>query len=157
MPDDPEGLISASLDEVTDEVNRVLDEQRRWSDAIDTKCGLALAFAGALIALTREDARLLVVWGRIVGAVAGAIALVVVFPWREPAPIKPRQLCGHLGSDPAATRRFLLFFNGLRYLALEELIERKRLGLRVTLAVLAISLTLLTLGVTLSKVDGGGS
>lgn len=39
---------------------------------------------------------------------------------------------------------------------LDELVERKRLGLRVTLVVLAISVTLLTLGVTLSKAGGGG-
>jgi hypothetical protein len=106
MTDAPEAVAFPSLDVVTDEVNRVLDEQRRWSDAIDTKCGLALAFAGVLIALTREDARLLVVWGRIVGAVAGVIALVVVFPWREPELIKPRQLCGHLESDPGVRGAF---------------------------------------------------
>jgi hypothetical protein len=35
-------------------------EQRKRADNIDTKCGLALAFAGAIIALAREDTRLMV-------------------------------------------------------------------------------------------------
>ena len=70
--------------------------------------------------------------------------------------ITPRELTGHLESDPGVARRFLLFFWRF-YLKLERLIKLERLGLRITLAVLAISLTLLTLGVTLSKVTEGGA
>jgi hypothetical protein len=49
-----------SLDIVGDEVERVIDEQRKRADSADTKCGLALAFAGAIMTLTREDTRLMV-------------------------------------------------------------------------------------------------
>jgi hypothetical protein len=41
-----EDMPCPSLDVVTDGVNRVLREQRRWPDAIDAKRGLAFAFAG---------------------------------------------------------------------------------------------------------------
>lgn len=157
MAGDTDDATAPSLDVVSDEVERVLIEQRKRADGIDTKCGLALAFAGALVAVTRGDARLLMICGRIVAATAGVLALTVVFPWSEPEPIRPRRLLRHLESDAVTTQGFLLMFKGRYHEAFRILIKWKRWGLRLTLVVLAVSITLLTLGVTLSKLRGGGA
>jgi hypothetical protein len=154
MADSTADLTTPSLDTLSDEIERVIDEQRKRVDNIDTKCGLALAFAGALIALTREDARLLVVCGRAVAAVAGLVALAVVFPWDEPEPVRPKYLLRHIDSKMRPTRGFLFMFKARYYTALGLLFMRKRFGLRLAVVVLAISVTLLTLGVTLCKAKG---
>jgi hypothetical protein len=155
MADDVSEPTYPSLDAVSEEVERVLIEQRKRADGIDTKAGIALAFAGVLVAVTREDPRLLVICGRIVAAVAGVIALTVVFPWPEPEPLRPKVLLRRLESDARLTHDFLFLFKGRYHDAFRILIRRRRLGLRLTLVVLAISVTLLTLGVTLSKTAGG--
>lgn len=144
-----------SRDTVSDEVERILGEQRKSCDSLDTRCGLALAFAGALVAVTREDPRLLVVCGRIVAAIAGVISLTAVFPWPEPEPLKPKRLLRHLEADAGVTIGFLLMFKARYYEACHLLLKWKRWGLRLSLALLAISVTLLALGVTLSDAPGG--
>jgi hypothetical protein len=121
MADEAPEVRYPSLGVVSEEIERVLTEQRKRADGLDTKGGITLAFAGALVAVTHEDPRLLVICGRIVAY------------------------------------DFLLMFKGRYYDAFRLLIARRRLGLRLALAVLAISVTLLTLGVTLSKTAGGAS
>jgi hypothetical protein len=57
MADDAADPADPFLDAVSEEVERVLGEQRRRAENSDTKCGLALAFAGALIARDQGLAR----------------------------------------------------------------------------------------------------
>lgn len=157
MADDTSKTRYPSLDVVSEEIERVLAEQRKRADSLDTKGGITLAFAGAFVAVTHEDPRLLVLCGRIVAAVAGVIALAVVFPWPEPEPLGPKRLLLRLEFDAGLTRDLLFMFKGRYYDAFRLLIVRRRLGLRLAVAVLAISVTLLTPGVTLSKTAGGAS
>ena len=69
-----------SIDIVLDEVRRERDAQLRHFDAIDTKAGIVLGFAGALVALTPPHTDLLVLFGRIAAVVSGIASMLTFWP-----------------------------------------------------------------------------
>jgi hypothetical protein len=71
-----------SLDVVHEEVRAERGEQLQHFDSIDTKAGIVLGFAGALVALAPDRASLLVQIGRAVAVLSGFIALWTVWPRR---------------------------------------------------------------------------
>jgi hypothetical protein len=71
-----------SLDLVLEEVRSERDLQLSHFDAIDTKAGIVLGFAGALVALAPPRAELLLVLGRVLAVVCGFLCLWTFWPRR---------------------------------------------------------------------------
>ena len=71
-----------SLDLVLQEVRSERDLQLSHFDAIDTKAGILLGFAGALVALTPPRAELLLGIGRVLAVVCGFLCLWTFWPRR---------------------------------------------------------------------------
>lgn len=71
-----------SLDVVREEVRAERGAQLQHFDSIDTKAGILLGFAGALVALAPGRTTVLVQAGRAVAVVSGFLALWTVWPRR---------------------------------------------------------------------------
>jgi hypothetical protein len=71
-----------SLDLVLEEVRAERDLQLSHFDGIDTKAGIVLGFAGALVALAPRGAELLLALGRALAVVSGFLCLSAFWPRR---------------------------------------------------------------------------
>ena len=71
-----------SLDLVLEEVRSERDLQLSHFDSIDTKAGIVLGFAGALVALAPPGAELLLGLGRALAVVCGFLCLSTFWPRR---------------------------------------------------------------------------
>lgn len=71
-----------SLQVIRDEVRAERSSQLQHFDSLDTKAGIVLGFAGALVALAPDRATLFVQVGRAVAVLSGFLALWTVWPRR---------------------------------------------------------------------------
>ncbi|MGH2662778.1 MAG: hypothetical protein ACRDH8_08200 [Actinomycetota bacterium] len=69
-----------SLDAVLSEVRAEREAQLKHFDSLDSKAGILLGFAGALIALSPQDASLMVDTGRAFAVLAAGAALWAFWP-----------------------------------------------------------------------------
>lgn len=96
-----------SLDPILEEVRSERAAQLRHFDTLDTKAGITLGFAGAMVALAPTGA-LIVDLGRLAGAVSGILALSTFWPrgyWSTNL-LQLRDL--YLTSEPEFTKLNLL-------------------------------------------------
>jgi len=97
-----------SLDVVRDEARAERAGQVANFDSIDTKAGILLGFAGALVALSREGSSLALQLGRGLGVLSGFLSLWTFWPRRfwstDLRPLRDK----YLAAEPAFSKLRLL-------------------------------------------------
>jgi hypothetical protein len=138
-----------SLDAVMGEVQREREAQLRHFDALDSKAGVMLGFAGALAALAPAQFSLLVDVGRAV-AVTGALAALWAFWPRRYGAIELRALRErYLAAEPEFARLRLL---DTQITTIEELagtLYRKGRRLKLSMSLVAAAALLVVAGTAL--------
>lgn len=142
-----------SLEILSAEVQAEREAQARHFDGLDSKAGVALGFAGVLVALSTAS-------GTSFGALAALVALLAaVFAFSAYAPraypvLDVRTICDrYLNSAEGFTRLHLLDTKIDMIQELAEILREKALRLRIGLVLLAMSGALLLWGylATLAK------
>jgi hypothetical protein len=138
-----------SLDVVLDEVHRQRDAQLAYFDATDTKAGVVLGFAGALVALSPSGAGAILAAARGVAVMSGIFALASFWP-RKYWQVDLRELrARYIAAEPAFTRLALLDSEIVMEGRVGETLERKVLLLKAAIAALALAVLLSALGLAL--------
>jgi hypothetical protein len=137
-----------SLEPILDEVRAEREAQLRHFDALDTKAGILLGFAAALIALSPTGALLAHV-GRVTAAISGFLALAAFWP-RGYWGTDTRQLRDkYLGSETAFTTLHLLDTQVAMAETLRSLLLTKARLLKLAMVGLATAATFTVLGFVL--------
>ena len=138
-----------SLDVVWDQVRIEREVQLAHFDALDTKAGIVLGFAGALVALAPAGSIVLIDIGRAVAVASGGFALWTVWPRRVWATDLRALRDLYLPADPLFARLRLLDTQIQMAESLADLLSRKALRLKLGMALLlsAALLTAIGLGI----------
>jgi len=135
-----------SLDVVEEVVLRERDTQMRHWDALDTKAGVMLGFAGVLAALAPAEINVIVDVGRVI-AVAGALLAVWAFWPRGYGAVKLRIFRDrYLASEPSFAR---LHLTDSHIAAAEELavtLDQKAARVKWSMTFLATAALLVAIG-----------
>ena len=135
-----------SLQVLSEEVRVERDAQLRHFDALDSKAGVMLGFAGALVALAPVGLNVIVDLGRAAAVVGGLAALWAFWP-RDYGLIAVGALRQkYLFADPAFTRVSLLDSHILSIEALGKALHEKGLRLKAALSAIAIATFLIAAG-----------
>lgn len=133
---------TASLPEILDQAVKEREAQLRHYDSLDTKAGVVLGFAGALVALA-PSGNLFVDAGRVFSVLSGLLALWTFWPRTYPA-LELRILREtYLGADPEFTRIHLLDAQIEIAEGASDAMTRKAWRLRLAMTALAVA-TMLT-------------
>jgi len=97
-----------SLGPVLAEARSEREAQLRHADSLDSKAGILLGFAGALVALTPQQAHLLVDLGRVAAVLAAILALSAFWPRRFPITNLDVLRDRYLTAEPVFTQRRIL-------------------------------------------------
>jgi hypothetical protein len=137
-----------SLDPILEEVRSERAGQLRHFDALDTKAGLILGFAGALVALAPTGA-LLVDLGRLAAAASGIVALWTFWPrgyWSTNL-LELRNL--YLAAEPGFTKLNLLDTQIEMSRQLGLVLRGKATRLKLAMGILAVGALLTALGLAI--------
>jgi hypothetical protein len=138
-----------SLDVVLDEVHRQREAQLAHFDATDTKAGVILGFAGALVALSSSGAGVFLAVGRGVAVMSGILALASFWP-RKYWQVDLRALRErYVAAEPAFTRLTLLDSEIVMERRVGETLERKVVLSKAAISALAFAVLLSALGMAL--------
>lgn len=140
-----------SLRRITGRVEAQLELQIRHFESLDNKAGIVLGFAGVLVAVAR-GAGGFAVGGRVIAVSASLFALWAFLPRNYPV-INTRKLRDrYLRADPEFTDLHLLDTQIAMEERAAEVLRRKALRLRVSIALLAASILLFAIRIL---VEGG--
>jgi hypothetical protein len=140
-------LSTASLDPILAQVGREREAQLRHFDALDTKAGVILGFAGALVALA-PSGNLIVDGGRALSVVSGLLALWTFWPRSYPV-LELRNLRNlYLAAEPEFTELHLLDVQ-------VEMAERGAISLVRKAWRLKLAMSALAIGAVLTAVGLG--
>ncbi len=137
-----------SLDPILEEVRSERAAQLRHFDALDTKAGIILGFAGALVALA-PTGELIVDLGRLAGAVSGIVALWTFWPrgyWSTDL-LQLRDL--YLTAEPEFTKLNLLDTQVGMSRHLSRVLKGKAQRLKWAMGFLALAALLTALGLAI--------
>jgi undecaprenyl pyrophosphate phosphatase UppP len=138
-----------SLDVVVAEVQRERETQLRHFDALDSKAGVMLGFAGALAALAPAAFNAMVDMGRAV-AVAGAVAALWAFWPRRYGAIEVRALRDrYVAAEPEFTRLRLLDTQIATIDELAKTLYRKARRLKLSMSLVVVAALLIVAGTVL--------
>jgi hypothetical protein len=138
-----------SLDVVAEEVRAQRDGQLTHFDALDSKAGIVLGFAGALVALAPGGHNLLVEFGRAAAALSGLLALWSFWP-RRYWHIDLRSLRDlYLTTEPHFARLRLLDTQIAMAESMRAAITSKALRLKLAMVALAVAAVLTAVGLAL--------
>ncbi len=144
---EPKGI--RALDVIRDEVRAERAGQLATFDAIDTKAGILLGFAGALVALSREGSNVALQLGRGLGVLTGFLALWTFWPRRfwsiDLKPLRDK----YLAAEPAFARLRLLDTHIEMVERMAEVIQDKGRTLKMAMAALALAVLLIAVGLGL--------
>lgn len=139
-----------SLDVVVREAQGELDAQLRHFDALDSRAGVVLGFAGALVALAPHDPALLILSGRLAAVGSGMWSLSTFWP-RTVTTTNLRHLRdAYLAADPAFTRLRLLDTPIGMAERLSTDLRKKARRLKLAMISLAIAVLLIAVGLAVS-------
>src|SRR5207247_5385782 len=130
---------------IREEVRIEREAQLRELDAIDSKAGIVLGFAGALAALAPFHYRTIVDVGRAVSIASALLALAAFWPYRFPVLELEPLRAGYLGADPRFTGVHLLDTRIAILNETRELLNPKLRRLRAAVIAL-VAATLLVAG-----------
>jgi disulfide bond formation protein DsbB len=120
------------------------DRQLKHFEALDTKAGIVLGFAGALVALTPRHVNALLVIGRIGAVLSAFLGLSTFWPrdvWSEEVPeLRAR----YLAADLAFTKLRLLDTLVNAATATRAVVRSK--AFRLKLAMIALAVAILSVG-----------
>jgi len=136
-----------SLDLVLEEVRSERDLHLAHFDAIDTKAGIVLGFAGALVALAPPRAKLLLDLGRALAVVCGFLCLWTFWPRRywstNLRPFREKYLAAEL----EFTKIHLLDTQiGMAH-RMSEILATKAMRLKLAMIALALAVLLTAVGI----------
>jgi hypothetical protein len=137
-----------SIDVVVDEVRSERGAQLSHFDAIDTKAGVLLGFAGAIVALSGGSTGSLVGLGRIAAVLAGLLALGSFWPRKYWTTDLRGLRDSYLAAEPEFTRLHLVDSQIVFAERAHHTLERKALLLKGSME--ALGLAILALGVGLA-------
>ena len=144
MPSD----LLPSLDLVLEEVRSERRMQLTHLEALDTKAGIILGFAGALVALLTDRTEMPLLIGRFL-AVAGGLAALASFWPRRFATTDLRALRDkYLASDSQFTKRNLVDASVAGSIQTRKLLIRKSLLVKVAMSCLAAAVVSVSVGFT---------
>jgi hypothetical protein len=131
-----------SLEIVAEEVKSERRMQLAHFDSLDSRAGIVLGFAGAIVALTPSGRHLLVELGRAVAAVSGLSALWSFWPRRywniDLQTLRDR----YLAAEPGFARLRLLDTQIDMAESMRSSVAIKALRLKVAMAALAVAVVL---------------
>ena len=138
-----------SLEVVREEVRAERAGQLANFEAIDTKAGILLGFAGALVALSREGSSLVLQLGRGLGVLSGFLSLWTFWPRRfwttDLRPLRDK----YLAAEPAFSRLRLVDTHIEMAERMAEVIRGKAMTLRLAMVSLAVAVLLVAVGLGL--------
>jgi hypothetical protein len=142
--EEAQGLPSIHLLLVT--VERLRDQQRSHFESIDNKAGIAVGFAGAMVALANDVAPVLARLG-VGAAVIAAVLAMLAFRPRKDLILNPMQLReSYLRAEVGFTKLRLLDTEIVMAERASKLIETKARWLQASLITLVASVALLGAG-----------
>jgi hypothetical protein len=147
-----DGLVPAppSLELLADVVSAELDAQERRGDAIDSKAGVILGFAGVLVGLTASHVHNAVGQAGFASAAASAVLAVGTFMPRPFPALDPYQLrMRYLTEAPETTKQRLMDTRVSLYRQIEGVLRWKVRLVTAAVVMLASSIVLTGLGATL--------
>jgi hypothetical protein len=138
-----------SLEVIQSEVRAERTGQLANFDSIDTKAGILLGFAGALVALSRGSSVWPITIGRGLGALSGFLSLWTFWPRRfwntDLRPFRDK----YLAAEPAFSNLKLLDTHIEMAERMAEIIRRKATTLRLAMVALALAVLLTAVGLGL--------
>jgi hypothetical protein len=137
-----------SLEPILDEVRAEREAQLRHFDALDTKAGILLGFAAALIALS-PTGPLLAHLGRVTAAISGFLSLAAFWPRGYRGTNTRRLRDKYLASDAAFTRLHLLDTQVAMAETMRPILLTKARLLKMAMVGLAMAATLTVIGFVL--------
>jgi hypothetical protein len=135
-----------SLDVVWEQVRIEREVQLAHFDALDTKAGILLGFAGAVVALAPAGSLVLINIGRFAAVASGAFALWTVWPRRVWATDLRTLRDLYLPADPHFARLRLLDTQIQMAESLGAALSRKALRLKLGMALLLAAVLLTAAG-----------
>lgn len=138
-----------SLEVIQSEVRAERTGQLANFDSIDTKAGILLGFAGALVALSQESSMWPVVVGRGLGALSGFLSLWTFWPRKFWSTDLRRFRDKYLAPEPAFSNLKLLDTHIEMAERTAEIIRRKAVSLRLAMVALASAVLLTAVGLGL--------
>jgi hypothetical protein len=139
-----------SLDVIALEAQGELDAQLRHFEALDSKAGVLLGFAGALVALAPRHPALLILSGRLAAVGSGMWSLSTFWP-RTVTTTNLRHLRdSYLAADPAFTRLRLLDTQIGMAERLSADLQKKARRFKLAMISLAIAVLLIAAGLAVS-------
>lgn len=139
----------SSLALIREQVQTELDRQLRHFDGLDTKAGIVLGFAGAIVAIS-ERVIAIGLWGRGLAAAAAFLALLAFFPRNYPVLNTRRLRETYLRSGEKFTELHLLDTQVEMTEEAASLLKRKSLALKAAIVALAVSVALMMVDLTLN-------
>lgn len=135
-----------SLEVVLEEVRGERAAQLEHFDSIDTKAGIVLGFAGALVALGSRQTYVLVDLGRGVGVLSGFLSLWTFWPRRywstDLRPFRNK----YLAAEPEFTRLRLLDTQVDMAERMAGILQDKAMRLKLAMVALAVAVLLTAIG-----------
>jgi hypothetical protein len=137
-----------SLNEILEEVRAEREGQNAHFDALDSKAGILLGFAGALVALTPTEDHLLVDVGRMAAVLAAALALWAFWPRRYSVTNLRVLRDRYLTADPRFTQKTLLDTHIQMAEQINESLRRKVWRVKAAMVALGAAALLVAIGVS---------
>jgi hypothetical protein len=135
-----------SLEVVREEVRAERGAQLQHFDSIDTKAGILLGFAGALVALAPGRTTVLVQVGRAVAVVSGFLALWTVWPRRYWSTNLRSLRDKYLAAEPEFTLLQVVDTQIEMAERMAEILHRKGTHLKRAMVALAAAVLLIGIG-----------
>lgn len=139
-----------SLDLVAEKVRAERDGKARHFESLDTRAGIVLGFAGALVALASGEGALSQA-GRVSAALAALLALWSLLPRTNPALNISELRSLYLHSEPPFTKLHLLDTEVVMVERLSRVIARKARRLAASVVALALSIALTAVGILVTR------
>lgn len=130
-----------SLDLIAEEVHAEREAQIRHADAVDTKAGIVLGFAGAVAALSAQDFEVSRAPGLVAAVLASLASLFVIVPRRFPT-LDLERLRRYLRADSEFTKLTTVDTNIAMAQQLKRTLTRKTLALKYAVTLLASAVLL---------------
>lgn len=138
----------ASIDVILAETASEREAQLQHFDALDSKAGIALGFAGAIVALTRSG-QLLVDLGRLVAVLSGLVSLWAFWPRKYDVIDLYKLRQKYLGARPQFAKLLLL---DTKIRVIEQtaaVLHTKARRLKIAMTALALAGVLVAVGIAL--------
>jgi hypothetical protein len=133
-----------SLDLIHDSFERERDRDLAHFDALDTKAGVVMGFAGVLVTIGPRDTAVAVV-ATAIGVAAAVAGLSAFWPGRFPA-LEPQHLRSYLSAEERITRLVVVDTYGELLRQGRDLIRSKALRLKAAMLMLAVASVLQVFG-----------